>query len=238
MTLALERRVALVALADKYGIPILEDDPYGQLRYEGEHLPPLLVLDRATQGMRRDNGYHLGNIIYLCTFSKTLAPGLRLGWIVAPPEVIARLVQLKQGADLHTSTFTQMVAYEVARAGFLDEHVQRLRDVYRERRNVMLESLAENIPPDMDVTWTRSAGGLFLWMQLPEGMDSRQLLAAALEKNVAFVPGDAFFAGGDVGRRYCRLNFSNAKPEMIHQGIRRLGLAIREQQASPQPVPA
>ena len=135
-TLSLARRDALVFLADKYGIPIIEDDPYGQLRYEGEHLPPLVLLDRENN--RRDDGYLLGNVIYLSTFSKTLAPGLRLGWIVAPQEVISKLVQLKQGADLHTSTFVQMVAYEVARDGFLDEHVKTIRNVYGERRDLML----------------------------------------------------------------------------------------------------
>jgi len=112
-TLSEGRRHELVLLADKYGIPIVEDDPYGQLRYEGEHLTPLVVLDRAN--LRRDDGYSIGNVIYLSTFSKTLAPGLRLGWIVAPAEVISKLVQLKQGADLHSSTFVQMVAHEVAR---------------------------------------------------------------------------------------------------------------------------
>ena len=228
VTLSLERRQMLARLADRYGIPIIEDDPYGQLRYEGEHLPPLLVLDRETQGVRRDNGYHLGNVIYLSTFSKTLAPGLRLGWIVAPPEVITRLVQLKQGADLHTSTFTQIVAYEVARAGFLDEHIRNLREVYRERRNVMLASLAEHFPEHRGVTWTHPAGGLFLWMRLPDWMDSRQLLEAALKRDVAFVPGDAFFANSDEGKHYCRLNFSNAKPEMIREGVRRLALAVEE----------
>ena len=112
-TLAEGRRHELVLLAERYGIPIVEDDPYGQLRYEGEHLTPLVVLDRENL-RRRDRGYSIGNVIYLSTFSKTLSPGLRLGWIVAPPEVIVKLVQLKQGADLHTSTFGQMVAYEVA----------------------------------------------------------------------------------------------------------------------------
>src|SRR5690242_3873426 len=133
-TLSEGRRHELVLLADKYGIPIIEDDPYGQLRYEGEHLTPLVVLDR--ENLRRDDGYSIGNVIYLSTFSKTLAPGLRLGWIVAPPEVISKLVQLKQGADLHTSTFVQMVAHEVARDNFLDEHVKLIRRVYRERRDV------------------------------------------------------------------------------------------------------
>ena len=143
-TLSEGRRHELVLLADKYGIPIIEDDPYGQLRYEGEHLPSLVVLDR--ENLRRDNGYSIGNVIYLSTFSKTLAPGLRLGWIVAPPEVISKLAQLKQGADLHTSTFTQFVAYEVARDGFLDKHVKLIRQVYRERRDVMLQALQEILP--------------------------------------------------------------------------------------------
>jgi 2-aminoadipate transaminase len=229
VTLSLERRKALVAFADRYGLPIIEDDPYGQLRYEGEHLPPLLVLDRETHGMRGDNDYHLGNVIYLSTFSKTLAPGLRLGWMVAPADVIARLVQLKQGADLHTNSFSQMVAYEVARSGFLDEHVRRLREVYRERRDVMLAALEKFMSPAWEVTWTRPQGGLFLWMCLPEGMDSRRLLKTALEDNVAFVPGDAFFAADippRVARRFLRLNFSNAGPELIHQGIRRLAAAV------------
>lgn len=239
VTLSLERRKALVELADKYGIPLIEDDPYGQLRYEGDHLPPLIVLDRETHGIRLDNGYRLGNVIYMSTFSKTLAPGLRLGWIVAPPEVIAKLVQLKQGADLHTSTFTQMVAYEAARGGFLDEHIKKLRQVYRERRDVMLEALSEFFPPE--VSWTRPAGGLFLWARLPERMDSTRLLEAALRQKVAFVPGNAFFAGSAdpaESNRYLRLNFSNAKPDMILEGIRRLGLVVKMQMGRSGAVPS
>ena len=165
VTLSEERRHQLILLADKYGIPIVEDDPYGQLRYEGEHIAPLVVLDR--ENLRRDNGFSIGNVIYLSTFSKTLAPGLRLGWIVAPPKIISKLVQLKQGADLHTSTFTQCVAFEVARGGFLDQHVKLIRGVYRERRDVMLQALEEFFPPE--VTWTHPQGGLFLWVTLPEG---------------------------------------------------------------------
>ncbi len=232
VTLSLERRKQLVAMADQYGVPIIEDDPYGQLRYEGEHLPPLLALDRAAVGVRSDPAYRLGNVIYLSTFSKTLAPGLRLGWIVAPTEVIAKLVQLKQSADLHTSTFTQMVAYEVARGGFLDKHIKRLRAAYRERRDVMLQALAQNFPADWGVTWTHPAGGLFLWMRLPPGSDSRTLLEASLRQNVAFVPGGAFSATPAEDpdcHRYLRLNFSNASPIMIREGIRRLSVAVREQ---------
>ncbi len=227
-TLSEGRRHQLVLLADKYGVPIIEDDPYGQLRYEGEHLQPLVVIDR--ENLRRDDGYSIGNVIYLSTFSKTLAPGLRLGWIVAPPDVISKFVQLKQGADLHTSTFTQVIAYEVAKDGFLDEHVKLIRKVYRERRDVMLESLKRYFPPE--VTWTHPKGGLFLWVTLPEGMNCKSLFQVALKENVAFVPGDCFYAGngfGEEGCRHMRLNFSYGQPEQIREGIRRLALAVKQQ---------
>jgi len=227
-TLSEGRRHQLVLLADKYGIPIVEDDPYGQLRYEGEHLPPLVVIDR--ENLRRDDGYSIGNVLYLSTFSKTLAPGLRLGWIVAPPDVIAKLVQLKQGADLHTSTFAQIVAYEVAKDNFLDDHVKLIRKVYRERRDVMLEALKKHFPPE--VTWTHPQGGLFLWATLPEGMDCHKLFDAALKENVAFVPGDSFYAGNGFaqeGSRHMRLNFSYGHPDQIREGIRRLAVAIKAQ---------
>jgi len=228
-TLSEGRRHQLVLLADKYGIPIVEDDPYGQLRYEGEHLPPLVVIDR--ENLRRDNGYSIGNVIYLSTFSKTLAPGLRLGWIVAPPDVIAKFVQLKQGADLHTSTFAQVVAYEVAKDNFLDEHVKLIRKVYRERRDAMMEALKRYFPSE--VTWTHPQGGLFLWVTLPEGMDCKKLFQTALKENVAFVPGDSFYAPNNgfanEGSRHMRLNFSYVQPEQIREGIRRLSLAIKQQ---------
>jgi 2-aminoadipate transaminase len=223
-TLSEGRRHELVLLADKYGIPIVEDDPYGQLRYEGEHLPPLVMLDRAN--LRRDNGYSIGNVIYLSTFSKTLAPGLRLGWIVAPPEVISKLAQLKQGADLHTSTFNQFVAYEVACDGYLDKHVKLIRKVYSERRDVMLQALKEFFPPT--VTWTHPKGGLFLWVTLPAGLDIEAVFQSALEQNVAFVPGNSFYANDpEEGSRHMRLNFSNATPEQIREGIRRLSEAVK-----------
>ena len=234
-TLSEGRRHELVLLADKYGIPIVEDDPYGQLRYEGEHLTPLVVLDR--ENLRRDDGYSIGNVIYLSTFSKTLAPGLRLGWIVAPPDVISKLVQLKQGADLHTSTFVQMVAYEVARDNFLDEHVKLIRRVYCERRDVMFDALTRYFPPE--VTWTRPKGGLFLWVTLPEGMDAQKLFETALRENVAFVPGDCFYAPNghqQEGRRHLRLNFSAAAPEQIREGIKRLSIAVKTQLEALHPI--
>ena len=223
-TLSEGRRHELVLLADRYGIPIVEDDPYGQLRYEGEHLPPLVVLDR--ENLRRDDGYSIGNVIYLSTFSKTLAPGLRLGWIVAPPDVIGKLAQLKQGADLHTSTFTQFVAYEVARDGFLDQHVKLIRRIYSERRDVMLQALKDFFPPE--VTWTHPKGGLFLWVTLPGGLDMEAVFNSAIAQNVAFVPGDSFYANDPKeGSRHMRLNFSNATPEQIREGIRRLAAAVK-----------
>ena len=221
VTLSRERRDQLVSLSDKYGIPIIEDDPYGQLRYEGEHQPPLVVLDRTN--LTRDSGYKLGNVIYLSTFSKVLAPGLRVAWIVAPPDVIARLSQIKQSTDLHTSSFTQMVVYEAARDGFIDDHVKLIRKVYTERRDAMLQALAAFFPPE--VSWTHPQGGLFLWVTMPPGIDSRKLLDSALRQNVAFVPGEAFFSAGDSGS-HMRLNFSNAQPGMIREGIRRLSIAV------------
>ncbi|MBN1438509.1 MAG: PLP-dependent aminotransferase family protein [Anaerolineales bacterium] len=225
VTLSLKRRETLIALSDQYGIPILEDDPYCALRFEGETLPPLIALDAKRLGTA--DGYPAGNVMYCGSFSKTLAPGLRLAWIAAPPEAIAKLVQIKQGADLHTPIFVQMAAYECLRDGFLERHIQKIRDVYRDRRNVMLAAMEQHFPKGME--WTRPEGGLFLWAKLPEGMASIELLRTAIKMNVAFVPGNSFFSVDDkAGERYFRLNFSNMKPERIQEGIQRLGGAISE----------
>jgi 2-aminoadipate transaminase len=213
VTLSLQRRKELVSLADKHGIPIVEDDPYGELRYEGEPFPPLMLLDRE-------------NVIYLSTFSKTLSPGLRVGWIVAPAEVISKLVQLKQGTDLHTSGLNQMLAYEIVRTGFLEEHVKQLCAVYRQRRDVMLSALKEFFPPE--ASWTHPQGGLFLWITMPQGIDCHELLNEAVQEKVAFVPGNSFFPDADSGLRYMRLNFSNAAPDRIVEGIRRLAVVAHK----------
>lgn len=234
-TLMYERREELVRMADRYGIPIVEDDPYGQLRFEGEHIKSLVVLDAERLKVDR-NGHYTGNVIYLSTFSKTLAPGLRLGWVVAPEEVIGRMVQAKQGTDLHTSTFDQMLAYEVARGGFLDRHVRRLREVYRRRRDLMLACLERTFPHASGVRWTRPQGGLFLWVVLPESLDAGLLLPEAVEKKVAFVPGSAFHPLGG-GKNTMRLNFSNATEAMIEEGIARLGQVIlRHVEAAATPI--
>jgi 2-aminoadipate transaminase len=223
VTLSLERRHKLIELADRYGVPIIEDDPYGQLRYEGDHLPSVVVLD----GQYRDNCqnvYH-GNVIYLSTFSKILAPGVRLAWVIAPPEVIRKLVLAKQGADLHTSTFNQMVAYEVSHGGFLDRHIHLIRRIYKERRDVMLAAMDAYFPPGVD--WTQPKGGLFLWGILPETINTNELIKVAVERKVAFVPGTPFYPNGG-GKNTMRLNFSNASSENILEGIARLSRVIQE----------
>jgi 2-aminoadipate transaminase len=218
VTISLERRIKLVEMADRYGVPIIEDDPYGQLRFEGEHLPSVVTLDDR---FRNHNGgnYH-GNVIYLSTFSKTLSPGLRLGWVIAPEEVIRKLVNAKQGTDLHTPTFNQLVAHEVSRGGFLDQHVKVIRAVYKERRDVMLAAMDRYFPAEVD--WTQPAGGLFLWGVLPEYLNSADVLRDAIEKKVAFVPGEPFYPNGG-GHNTMRINFSYASPEKIQEGISRLG---------------
>jgi 2-aminoadipate transaminase len=222
VTLSLERRHRLVKLADRYGVPIIEDDPYGQLRFESEHLPPIVVLD----SQYRDNGSggYRGNVIYLSTFSKILSPGIRLAWVIAPPEVIHKLVMAKQGADLHTSTFTQMVAYELGHEGFLDQHVHIIRKVYRERRDAMLAALDAYFPASAD--WTQPQGGLFLWSTLPDRIDTTQLLKTAIERKVAFVPGTPFYPYGG-GHNAMRLNFSYSTPDAIREGIARLGRLLQ-----------
>jgi 2-aminoadipate transaminase len=234
ITLSLERRLEVVELSERYGVPFIEDDPYGQLRYEGEHIKPLVVLD--AEGLRCEkNGHYKGNAIYLSTFSKTLAPGLRLGWVVAPKDVIARMVQAKQGTDLHSSTFDQMLAFEVARGGFIDRHVRRIREVYRRRRDVMLSALERAFPDAASgVRWTRPQGGLFLWVVLPESIDTGELLESAVKERVAFVPGTAFHPLGG-GQNTMRLNFSNATDESIAEGIARLGRVVHARLHQPAP---
>ena len=222
-TLSLERRKKLVEIADKYGVPIIEDDPYGQLRYEGEHIPSVVYLDSQYRGP--NGGHYSGNVIYLSTFSKLLAPGLRLAWVIAPPQVIRKLVMAKQAADLHTSSFIQYVAYEVAKGGFLDEHVKLIRSTYKERRDVMIEMMEEMFPPE--VTWRKPQGGMFLWGILPEDMDAAEVLKHAIERKVAFVPGFAFHPNGG-GNNTMRLNFSYSSPDLIREGITRLGTTLKE----------
>ncbi|MEJ5311129.1 MAG: PLP-dependent aminotransferase family protein [Anaerolineae bacterium] len=215
-TLPEDRRHLLVEIARKYDLLIVEDDPYGALRYTGEDLIPIAALAPE-------------RTIYLATFSKTLTPGLRIGWSVAPAEITQRLVQAKQGADLHSSTFDQMIANDVAQRGILKAHVRKLRQVYKERRDVMLDALAEFWPEGS--SWTQPQGGLFLWARTPESIDTLKLFPRALENKVAYVPGINFYPHEDGGFNAMRLNFSNAQPDMIVEGIRRLGAALKDELA-------
>lgn len=214
VTLSLARRQRLVALAAAHGMPLVEDDPYGSLRFEGDALPSLLTIAGA-----------VGGVIQLSTFSKTLAPGLRVGWVVAPAEVIGRLALAKQGTDLHTGTLDQYIVHELLAGGQIEAGLPAIVARYRERRDTMLTALAEHFPAD--VRWTRPTGGMFLWVTLPRGIDASDLLPAAVERGVAFVPGKSFFPNGG-GENTMRLNFSNATPERIREGIARLGSLLRE----------
>jgi len=215
-SMSVERRRQLVEVAAHYGVPIVEDDPYGELRYEGQHLPTLKALDTT------------GGVIYLGTFSKILAPGLRLGWIVASPDAMEGLMHAKQPSDLHTGMAQQMATLEVAKNGFVDRHVERIKAFYKERRDVMLRALEEHFPADAH--FTRPAGGLFVWAELPRHVDTHELLLEAIQDKVAFVPGQGFHPDNS-GTNTMRLNFSNVPPDQLREGVRRLGHAIQRRLA-------
>lgn len=212
-------RLRLLELADTLDCAIIEDAAYQSLRYDGEPVPPVLALELEQKGSIEDC-----RTVYCGTFSKTLAPGLRIGWAVAAKPVISQMVLLKQAADLHTSSIDQIAVHGVAAACF-DEHTRQLRAVYQRRRDVMLAAMAEHMPEG--VAWTRPEGGMFIWVTLPEGRDGAQLLARSLEtEKVAFVPGQAFFADGS-GQNTIRLSFSNSNHAAIQEGIARLGRLLR-----------
>lgn len=214
-TLSLERRKALVQRAAELGLPIVEDDPYGELRYAGEPQPGLLAL--ASE--------YGANVIRLGSFSKVLAPGLRLGYIAAHRSIIDKLVQAKQATDLHTPTLTQMAVYEVVKDGFLQRHLPTVRELYRVQGSCMLDALAQEFPDT--VKWTVPEGGMFLWVTLPDHIDSTQLLAQAIEQNVAFVPGKPFYAGKPQTNTL-RLSFVTVPEDKIRSGIAILGKLIKQ----------
>ena len=218
-TLSLERRKVLVDLAEKYNVPIVEDDPYGRLRYEGEPIKPLYAISAEAGKI------YNGNVIYISSFSKILSPGFRLAWLIAPKEVVSKLVQAKQGTDLHTGTFSQLIAHEVCKEDFLENHIKKIRSVYSERRNVMLETLEEHMPAG--VKWSHPSGGLFLWLSLPDYIDTEEIFADAVEEKVAYVPGSSFYANGGHNNSM-RLNFSYSKPSLINEGVCRLSKVIKK----------
>jgi len=214
VTMSFDRRLRLVELARQHELLVVEDSPYGLLRYSGEPLPPLYQLDGGDF------------VIYIGTFSKILSPGIRLGWAVAPPPVMEKIVLGKQAADLCTSTLTQYFVREYFAEGRWREYIESLVGIYRDRRDTMLESLREHFPAQ--ATWTEPEGGLFIWATLPEYIDTSDLLAKALREDVAFVPGEAAYVDGR-GRNSMRLNFSGVDAAEIREGVRRIGKVISEQ---------
>ena len=213
ITLTAARREALARIAAEHRLPVIEDDPYGRLRYRGVDVPPVKHWDEA------------GLVLYVSTFSKTIAPGLRLGWVAAPPAVFNALLVLKQAADLHTSSFDQRVAHAYLTGNDVNPHLNRIRQVYGERFALMEAALRAELPPGY--SWTQPEGGMFLWVTGPAELDALRLLERALKQNVAFVPGRDFFPA-EGGRNHFRLNFSNSTPERISEGVRRLGQLARE----------
>lgn len=208
--LPLDRRNELTRIAADTGLLLLEDDPYGSLSYSGEQLPSLLSMN--PQG-----------VVHMGSFSKVLAPGLRVGYIIAPETLHRKLVQAKQAADLHTPSFTQRIVHETIKDGFLDEHIPQIRTLYARQCRVMLDALQNHFPAS--VTWNQPEGGMFIWVKLPEGIDSTALLEKAIAQNVAFVPGAPFFAN-EPQTNTLRLSFVTVPKEKIEEGITRLGEII------------
>jgi 2-aminoadipate transaminase len=200
-------------VAARLDLPIVEDAPYRELRFEGEELPALVSLDRE------------GRVVFTSTFSKILCPGLRIGWIAAPRAALEKYVLAKQAADLHTSTLAQLLVSTFLEQQDLDRHVAAIRGVCRERRDAMLRAAEAWLPHEVLVN--RPAGGLFLWLELPFGLDTREWLRRCLARGVAFVPGDAFFPNGG-GENAARLCFSGSPESQIVEGVRRMAVALRE----------
>lgn len=211
LTLSVERRYELVDTCARLGLPLIEDNPYGDLCYSGEPLPKMLTMNPD-------------GVIYMGSFSKILTPGIRLGYVVGPAPLIRKLEQAKQAADLHTSTLTQMVVYEVIKDGFLGEHIPTIRSFYSGQCDVMLAAMTKHFPAS--VTWTRPEGGMFIWVTLPAHVNSKQLLDEAIAQNVAFVPGAPFYADNPATNTL-RLSFVTVSPERINEGIEKLGKLIQ-----------
>lgn len=211
-TLSLERRKRMVELSEKYNVPIIEDNPYGELRFKGEKLPSVKSFDRE------------GSVIYLGTFSKTFCPGLRLGWVCAEKNILSKYILVKQGADLQSSTISQMETALFMERYNLDNHIEKIKSVYEKRRDLMIKTMEEEFPDNC--TFTYPQGGLFIWVTLEEGQDAAEILEIALKDKVAFVPGGSFFPNGGHPNHF-RLNYSCSSEEQITEGIKRLGKVLK-----------
>ena len=206
-----DRRKQIVEIAQDHDLLIIEDDPYGKLRFEGKPLKPIKAYDE--------------NVMYMATFSKILAPGFRLAYVVAPQDIARKMVIAKQSVDLCTPTFTQFIAYHFIKNGFIEKHIPRIIEMYKRKRDIMLESLEEYFPKGC--TWTRPQGGMFLWATLPEHIDTAEMVKEAIQKGVAYVHGRAFYTDGG-GKNTMRLNFSNPSDDDIREGIKRLAKVIEK----------
>jgi 2-aminoadipate transaminase len=212
ITMSLERRKGLLEIAAKYNLPIIDDNPYGEIRFTGDPLPTLKSLGGD-------------GVVALRTYSKTLAPGLRVGWMNAAASMIRMFEKVRQCVDLHTSTFGQYLCYEFTAQGLLEPQVERVKENYRAKREAMLKALEESFPEG--ITWTRPEGGMFLWLTLPETLSAKDLLPAAIDRGVAYVYGSPFYPN-DGGENTMRLNYSSATLENIAVGIKRLGDLLKE----------
>ncbi|MHB8172058.1 MAG: aminotransferase-like domain-containing protein [Thermincolia bacterium] len=208
ITMTLARRKKLIELANKHDVIVIEDDPYGYLRYSGEEVPSLKALDTE------------GRVIYMGSFSKIVAPGLRVGFAVADSQILAKMIIGKQATDVHTSNLSQQIIYRYCSQGMLEPHIEKICEMYKAKRDTMLVAMDKYFPKE--VTWTKPEGGLFIWCTMPEGLVSNELLKEAVEKKVAFIPGAPFYLGGQ-GQNMLRLNFSNAQMDLIDEGIKRIG---------------
>lgn len=212
-TWPLERRQKFIEIINKYEIPVIEDNPYGELRFEGESLPALKAMDKK------------GLVIYLGSFSKVFCPGYRIGWTCASPQILSKFIFVKQGADLQASTISQREVSKFMDIYDLDKHVEKLKVVYKKRRDLMLKTMKEEFPEGLE--YTHPEGGLFTWVQLPENLDSREIMKECVENSVAYVPGGSFFPNG--GKENCfRLNYSNMPDERIIEGVKRLGVVLKK----------
>jgi 2-aminoadipate transaminase len=218
VTLVTERRRELLEIAREFDLVVVEDNPYGMLRFEGEPLPTLAALEQEQEGV-------VDRVVYLGTFSKIFAPGVRLGWVHAQPGILHKINVGKQGADLCSSNLSQMMIYSYFQNADWRSYVGRLTSMYKERRDAMLDALAEYMPKE--VHWTHPEGGLFVWATLPSYLDATAMLPRAIARNVAYVPGEGFYAGG-AGKNHMRLNFSFVEPERIRRGIELLSEVVRE----------
>ena len=214
VTMSLDRRKRIIELAKEYDFLIVEDNPYSELRYSGEPIPPIKHFDDE------------GRVMYLGTFSKILAPGFRLGWIAAHPHFIRKIEIAKQAVDLCANTLSQVIAWKYVEDGYLDEHIPEIIEFYRPRRDAMLEALEEFMPEGVE--WTKPDGGMFIWVVLPEGIDTKLMAEKAISRGVAYVPGEAFFAHREV-KNTMRLNFTYVPEEKIREGVKRLGEVIEEE---------